>query len=115
MRAALVLAALAMVAAGCGGSGSPAGLRAATPPLAKRLLADRLRASHLTFHWVACVRTGRAYAGVSVVRCNVDFGDPHIEGYCAVLRTGRLLTNHDDPAIPCQHDDAGPPPTIVHS
>jgi hypothetical protein len=44
---------------------------------------------------------------VRVVRCNVDFGEPHIVAYCSVLRGGRLLTSEDDPAIPCGHDNAG--------
>ena len=41
------------------------------------------------------------------MRCNVDFGDPHIEAYCTVIEGGRLLTNHQYPAIPCRHDGAG--------
>jgi hypothetical protein len=49
------------------------------------------------------------------VRCNVDFGDPHIEAYCSVLVNGRLVTDHDDASIPCRHDDAGPAPSIVQS
>jgi hypothetical protein len=112
-----MIAAALVLLAGCGGSSahSSPGFAAATPPVAKRLLTARLRARHLTFHWVACVRTGRAYEGVAVVRCNVDFGDPHIEAYCSVLRAGRLVTDHENRAIPCRHDDAGPAPTIVHS
>lgn len=113
MRIAVALAALTLLA-GCGSSSS-SGLAEATPPVAKRLLTARLRSQYLTFHWIACVRTGRPYKGVPVVRCNVDFGDPHIEAYCSVLKNGRLLTDHEDPSIPCRHDDAGPAPTIVHS
>jgi hypothetical protein len=41
------------------------------------------------------------------VRCNVNFGAPHIEVYCSILEGGRLVTNHEDRAIPCGHDDAG--------
>jgi hypothetical protein len=103
----------AVVLAGCGGS-SPKYSEAA-PPVAKRLLTAQLTAQHLRFHWVACVRTGRDYEGAAVVRCNVDFGDPHVEGYCTVLRNGQLVTDHEQPAIPCRHDDAGPPATIVTS
>ena len=73
----------------------------------------RLRHDNLYWHWVACVRNGDRFDGVSIVRCNVDFGDPHIEAYCAVLRGGRLLTNFDDPAIPCEHDNAGNTQTVV--
>jgi hypothetical protein len=107
-------AALALACAGCGSSGRPTTTEA-TPSVAKRLLAERLRARYLSFRWIACVRTGNRFEDVAVVRCNVNFGDPHIEAYCAVLRTGRLVTDHEDRAIPCKHDEAGSPPTIVHS
>jgi hypothetical protein len=115
VRVAVLLAALAVACVACGGSSASGRITEATPPVAKRLLTARLRAHYLRFHWVACVRTGRRFNGVPVVRCNVNFGDPHIEAYCSVLRDGRLVTNHEDPAIPCRHDDAGPGPTIVHS
>ena len=72
-----------------------------------RALVARLEAQHARFHWVACVRSGRRFAGVPIVRCNVNFGDPHIQAYCSVFRGGRLLTSQEDPAIPCGHDDAG--------
>jgi hypothetical protein len=111
----VLLAAFALACAGCGASSASNGLAEATPPVAKRLLTARLHAKSLTFRWVACIRTGRRFQGVRIVRCNVDFGDPHIEAYCSVLRNGRLVTDHDDPAIPCKHDDAGPSATIVHS
>jgi hypothetical protein len=67
----------------------------------------RMHAENLRFLWVACVRSGNRFRGVPVVRCNVDFGEPHIVAYCSVFRNGRLLTSEDDPAIPCAHDDAG--------
>lgn len=71
-------------------------------------LISRLRAQRLNFHWVACVRTAHTFRGVGVVRCNVDFDiDPHVEAYCSVLRGGHLLTNKQDRAIPCGHDNAG--------
>jgi hypothetical protein len=115
VKFAVALTALTLVCAGCGGSSGSDGLAEATPPVAKRLLTARLRAHFVAFKWVACIRTGREFRGVPVVRCNVNFGDPHIEAYCSVLRNGRLVTDHDDAAIPCRHDDAGPPATIVHS
>ena len=102
-----VCAAVALVAAGCGSTTSKPAAAAATPAQAKRLLAARLHAKQLDFRWVACVRNGRTYRGAQIVRCNVNFGDPHIEAYCSVLVGGRLVTDHDDAAIPCRHDEAG--------
>lgn len=79
----------------------------------QRAMVARLATQHAHFHWVACVRSGRRYGGVAIVRCNVNFGDPHIQAYCSVFRAGRLLTSADDPRIPCGHDDAGFSATIV--
>ena len=53
--------------------------------------------------------------GAAIVRCNVNFGDPHIEAYCSLLRNRQLVTDHDDPAIPCGHDGAGWTAPIVGS
>ena len=110
MKAAPVaVAALAalLLLAGCGGGGSPK-LEAASPDVAKRLMTARLDAKRLDYKWVACVRVGRTYAHVPITRCNVNFGiDPHIEAYCLLLENGKLVTSHDDPAIPCSHDGAG--------
>jgi hypothetical protein len=116
VKAATLVAALLLLA-GCGSANRKptSTLTEATPNVAKRLLTARLTARHLAFHWVACVRTGRTYRSVAIVRCNVDFGDPHIEAYCSVLRSGQLVTDHEDPSIPCRHDDAGPAATIVQS
>ena len=106
MRAPVAVVAVAMLLAGCGGS-SPT-FASAPPAVAKRLLAARLEAKDLDYRWVACVRVGRTYSHVPITRCNVDFGiDPHVEAYCLLLKDERLVTNHDDPAIPCAHDDAG--------
>ena len=49
------------------------------------------------------------------MRCNVNFGDPHIEAYCIVLKNGKFYSDHQDPAIPCQRDNRAPPATIVTS
>ena len=67
----------------------------------------RMHAENLRYLWVVCVPSGNRFRGVPVVRCNVDFGEPHIVAYCSVFRNGRLLTSEDDPAIPCGHDNAG--------
>jgi hypothetical protein len=98
---------LAGVAAGCGARHA-SGLREARPSTARPLLEQRLDAKHLDYKWVACVGVGRTYKHVPITRCNVDFGiDPHVEGYCVVLKNGKLTTNHEDASIPCKHDDAG--------
>jgi hypothetical protein len=117
MKAALLILALAVLAAGCGGSHSATPkLKSASPTVAKRLLTEQLRAKQLNYTWVACVPVGRSYKDVPITRCNVDFGiDPHVEGYCVLLKNGRLTTNHQDPAIPCKHDDAGWDRTTVTS
>jgi hypothetical protein len=88
---------------------SPPSTHIATESLAsfRAAVIHRLRDEHLDYLWVDCVKTPHRFEGVRVVRCNVDFGEPHIVAYCAVLRDRWLLTSEDDPAIPCGHDDAG--------
>jgi hypothetical protein len=73
----------------------------------KRAMIAKLEGQKAHFFWVVCVPSGAHFRGVRVVRCNVDFGDPHIQAYCSVFRGGRLVTSADDPAIPCGPDDAG--------
>jgi hypothetical protein len=105
-RVAVVL--LVLLAAGCGGSSVTK--TAAEPQLQtiKRALVARLKQKQLDFSWVVCLRNGRTYRGTPIVRCNVGFGiDPHVEAYCSILDHGRLVTNHENNAIPCRHDDAG--------
>jgi len=118
VRVALVLAVAALLS-GCAGSGASRAspeLSALTPASAKRLLAQRLDRQQLDYNWVACVAVGRTYEHVAITRCNVDFGiDPHVEGYCVLLRDGKLVTNHEDASIPCAHDDAGWDHTTITS
>ena len=114
MRVLVPVGALLVLLAGCGAS-SPK-LKAAPPAVAKTLMTARLNAKQLDYSWVACVRVGRTFKHVPITRCNVDFGiDPHVEAYCLLLKDGKLVTNHDDPAIPCRHDDAGWDRTTVTS
>ena len=110
----VALTALAVVLAGCGSS-SASNVAAPTVPQAKRLMIDYLQSKDLAYHWVACLRSGRSFEGAAIVRCNVNFGDPHIEAYCIVLRDGKLYSDHQDPKIPCQRDNRGPPATTVTS
>jgi len=81
--AGLAVIVLAAPLAGCGGSRT-----------GSRTIAHKLRtalvARDLPPHWVACVPTRVRLRGRTAFRCNVDFGDIHIEAYCAVLDRGQL-------------------------
>jgi hypothetical protein len=79
---------------------------------ADRTLRLELRSEHLSFQYVACVRNGRAYHGHPIIRCNVNFGDPHVQAYCSVISAGRLVTSQQDPSIPCRPDLAGSKPIL---
>jgi hypothetical protein len=108
VRAGLVaLVVVVLVAAGCGGGSSPAPGSAGVVPTVRSALVARLHAKGIGYRWVACLRNGRSFRGREIVRCNVNFGDPHIEAYCGVLVRGRLQTNHENRAIPCHRDRAG--------
>ncbi|HTT95303.1 MAG TPA: hypothetical protein VMF55_11575 [Solirubrobacterales bacterium] len=93
------------------GSGS-AGAVTSNEVQIKRQLIERLHQHALDPHWVACVPNGRSFEGAAVIRCNVDYGDPHVEAICGVLRGGKLLTDHDEAAIPCGPDLRGWHPLI---
>ena len=82
---------------------------------AQRTLRLELRSEHLSFRHVVCIKNGRAYQGRPIIRCNVDFGDPHVEAYCSVILAGRLITNQQDPSIPCGPDMAGSRPLLFPS
>ena len=119
-RRAAILGAVAVLAAAgvaagllaSSGSGLPpatASARITTGSLAtvKKAMIAKLHAGGVHFSWVVCVRNGERFHGVAVTRCNVEFGDPHVQAYCSVFRGGRLATSDEDPAIPCRPDDAG--------
>ena len=82
---------------------------------AHRTLSLELRSEHLSVQYVACVKNGRAYHGHPVIRCNVNFGDPHVVAYCSVILADRLVTSHQDPSIPCQPDLVGAKPVLFPS
>lgn len=75
----------------------------------RQLLLARLHAHLLEPLEVVCIPSGRHYEGAAVIRCNVNYGDPHVEAVCSVLRGGDLVTSNDDRAIPCGPDLAGKP------
>ena len=110
---AAVAVAVVFVTAGRSQPGVPlaAGLR---DPIqaAARTLSLELRSENLSVQDVACVRNGRAYQGHPVIRCNVNFGDPHVVAYCSVIVAGRLVTSHEDPSIPCEPDLVGSKPVL---
>jgi hypothetical protein len=112
MRLAVLLAfgCLALGAVGASGAIEKPNVRAIRSALAPRLHAQHLRVRH-----VFCIVNGRSYKGHAIVRCNVDFGEPHITAYCSVMIRGRLLTQFDVAAIPCHRDSAGAKDIIVVS
>lgn len=79
---------------------------------AEKTLSLELRSEHLSFHTVTCIENGRVYRGHPIIRCNVDFGDPHVVAYCSVILARRLVTNYQNPAIPCKPDAAGSKPVL---
>ena len=59
---------------------------------------------------VRCVDEGVRRGGEAVFRCNVNFGEPHIEGYCVVIREGRAITQVEDRALRCRRTRTGDEP-----
>ena len=120
-RRAAILGAVAVLAAAGVAAGLLASSDSGAPPASaaserittgslatvKRAMIAKLHAGEVHFSWVVCVRNGERFHGVAVTRCNVEFGDPHVQAYCSVFRGGRLVTSDEDPAIPCRPDDAG--------
>ena len=111
--AVLAAAAIAATVIATRSSDGASTVRAASPAVVRGALITRLEGSHLTYHWVVCVRTGRVFRQQAVVRCNVNFGDPHIEAYCSIIDRGHLVTNHETPSFGCPADLRGWATTIV--
>ena len=82
---------------------------------ASRTLRQELSSEHLNVQYVACIRNGRSYRGHPIIRCNVNFGDPHVVAYCSVILVHRLVTSQQDPSIPCRPDLAGSKPLLFPS
>ena len=112
---AVVLAACALAAAllATRSSDGASAVRTAPPAAVRAALITRLQASDLRYRWVVCVGTGRVFRSQGVVRCNVNFGDPHIEAYCSIIDRGRLVTNHETPSFTCPADLRGWTTSIV--
>lgn len=111
IRRALPLLAAAALGAGCGGDGgtspSPA---SASPAAAQDAMAARFAAKDLSIHYVRCVDGGVRRGAETVFRCNVNFGEPHLEGYCVVVREGRAVTQVEDPSLRCRRTRTGDDP-----
>jgi hypothetical protein len=97
-RAAPLAAALIFIAGCADNSADP------SPAEVKTALEARLVGKKLSFEWVYCLRTRRSHEDRTIFRCNVNFGEPHIVMYCAVLEGGELITNRELPAIRCGRD-----------
>jgi hypothetical protein len=110
---AAVLVAGAIAAAVLATRNSDGANTATRAEVARVALISRLQASHLRYRWVVCIRTGRLFRHQGVVRCNVNFGDPHIEAYCSIIHRGRLVTDHETPSFTCPADLRGWTTTIV--
>ena len=70
-------------------------------PIVRTALVRKLRGEYLSVRWVHCYVDPKTYRSVRVTRCKVNFGDPHIVQYCAVIIAGRLVTDHERRAIRC--------------
>ncbi len=109
-------AGLCLLVAAPAWAGAATGFRTPTLQEAHAATVKALRAKHLTYQWVACIRTDHRYRGVNVVRCNVNFGiDPHVVAYCTVFESGAAVTQFENPAIPCGPDLSGPQFTVTSS
>jgi hypothetical protein len=64
-------------------------------------LRQRLHGEGLSYEWVTCVPTFHVYQRRRLFRCNVNFGDPHVEPYCATLIGHSLLTDHQNSRLSC--------------
>lgn len=82
--AAAVLSALSSAALAACGGGAPA------PADPARLLERSLTERGLSVRWVACSPAAERVEAVRVHRCNVSFGDPHVQIYCAAIVEGEL-------------------------
>jgi hypothetical protein len=106
---------LAFAGPALGAVAASAAIEKPNVPAIRSALATRLHAEHLRVRHVVCLVNGRSYKRHAIVRCNVDFGEPHITAYCSVMIRGRLLTQFDVAALPGHRDSAGAKDIIVSS
>jgi hypothetical protein len=106
VRIAAVSALAVAALAGCGGGHGPASVPG--PGSVQAALLARLEARGLAPRYVRCADSGRRVDGQPVFRCNVNFGDPRISPYCALLRDGALVTQVERPLLRCGRVRPGP-------
>ena len=82
-------------------AGRHAGGKPVSAAVVEAALRRRLDHEYLSYHWVVCVKMDRFYKGRRLWRCNVDFGDPHIVQYCAILVGHTLVTDRENHALNC--------------
>jgi hypothetical protein len=100
----LVALAMLLLVVACGSSDSTS---AGTKSDAVRAaLEARLLGKTLSYRWVVCLQTKRSFAGSPIFRCNVNFGEPHIIRYCAILEAGQFVTNREKPEMRCGRNAA---------
>lgn len=110
---ALALIGAALLLAGCGSGTSSAPASTAPRPTAaaaKQALAARLATKSLSTHSITCIDEGVTHGADAVLRCNVNFGEPHIEGYCVIVRDGAAVTQFEDPSVRCNRTRTGDEP-----
>ncbi len=101
LLAAAVLIVASLLAAHAAQAGGGAARDVSTRAAVEAALRRRLDRAYLSYQWVLCARMDRTYAGLRLWRCNVDFGDPHIVQYCAVLDGRKLITDRENRALDC--------------
>ena len=80
---------------------APAASAPVTVAAVTAALVQRLHLRGLSFRYVLCFPDRHRYAGLPVVRCRVNFGEPHLVQYCSTILGGALVTDHERRAILC--------------
>jgi len=75
-----------------------------SPVAIGQALHERLSGQGLNVRAVQCVtphRGAATYRGTRVLRCGVNFGDPHMPVYCATVVSGGLITDRQAAGLRC--------------